>query len=238
MKFQQFYSGSNGNLYIVTANNGKRLMIECGVSWQNIEKALSYNLDNIIGCLLSHEHKDHSFAIEKVIEAGINVYSGFDTLKALGLEGHRRGIRLMHEGLVVIDDCFGINPFNIEHDAVEPLGFIVYEFGTKEYMLFATDTSHIKYRFGVPFSIVALECSYEQERLKDRVAQGEIPEVVARRLLDSHMEKHATMSYIENRCDLSKCSEIHLLHLSGDNLVKERTRREFEQKFLVKVVTL
>ena len=211
-------------------------MIECGVSWQNIEKALSYNLDNIIGCLLSHEHKDHSFAIEKVIEAGINVYSGFDTLKALGLAEHRRTIRLIHSEITTIDACFAIQPFNIEHDAVEPLGFIIYEIGTKESLLFAIDTSHIKYRFEIPLRIVALECSYERERLKDRVAQGEIPEVVARRLLDSHMEKHATMSYIENRCDLSKCSEIHLLHLSGDNLVKERTRREFEQKFFVKTI--
>lgn len=238
MKFQQFYSGSNGNLYIVTAKNGKRLMIECGVSWQNIEKALDYNLNNIIGCLLSHEHNDHSFAIEKVIEAGINVYSGFDTLKALRLEEHRRTIRLIHTEITAVDACFAIKPFNIEHDAIEPLGFIIYEIGTKEAMLFATDTSHIKYRFEIPFTIIALECSYEREILKHKVDKGEIPELVARRLLDSHMEKQATMSYIEEYCDLSKCWEIHLLHMSGDNIIKQKTAQEFEDKFLIRTVTI
>lgn len=56
MRFESFYSSSTGNLYCVTAANGKRLLIECGVTWRKLIKALSYDLTNIEACLISHEH--------------------------------------------------------------------------------------------------------------------------------------------------------------------------------------
>jgi len=56
MKFIQHYSGSSGNLYEVVSNNGKRLLIEAGVVWAKVQKALRYDLKSISGCLLSHEH--------------------------------------------------------------------------------------------------------------------------------------------------------------------------------------
>ena len=238
MIFKQLYSGSNGNLYGVTAKSGERLMIECGVSWKELGLAIDHNLKNIVGCLISHEHQDHCRSIERIIQSGINVYSGLDTFKALGLAEYRRAIRIRHKFLTMKGKSFRIMPFKINHDACEPFGFIIYEIETKEYMLFAIDTSHIDTCFDYPFSIIAIECSYERERLKDRVAKGEIPELVARRLLDSHMEKQATMRYIEKFCKLDKCSEIHLLHMSGDNINRKQTAKEFEDKFFIKTITI
>lgn len=228
MTFDQLYSSSTGNLYMVTAANGKRLMIECGVTWAELQKALNYDLSGIEGCLLTHEHKDHSKAVEEVMQAGINVYSGFGTFDTLGILGYRRAKVLQTWRRRY---CFYVLPFGIKHDAVEPLGFVIQ--CDKEYMLFATDTSYIKYRFKWPFSIIAIECSYNKEYLQKRVDTGDIHEEVAKRLLTSHMEEKETMRYLSEFCNLSKCREIHLLHCSADNLNKERIKKEFEKRFFI-----
>ncbi len=56
MKFIQYSSGSSGNFYEVMANNGERLLIECGIAWPKMLKFLDYNLKGVRGCLISHEH--------------------------------------------------------------------------------------------------------------------------------------------------------------------------------------
>lgn len=125
-------------------------------------------------------------------------------------------------------------PFALQHDADEPLGFVIHCDG--EDLLFAPDTMLIKARFGCAFSIIAIECSYDKEILKTRVETGDINEALAKRLLTSHQERQVAMDYISKFCNLSKCREIQLLHLSNDNIDKEKTRKEFQNKFFVKVV--
>jgi hypothetical protein len=56
VKFETFYSSSRANLYTVTAADGRRLMLECGIRWQLLQKALNHRLDNLEACLISHEH--------------------------------------------------------------------------------------------------------------------------------------------------------------------------------------
>lgn len=232
MQFIQHYSGSSANLYEVVSNNGDRLLIECGVSWRELQEALKFNLHNIVGCFISHEHADHSKAIREVIKAGIDVYVSHGTFEALGLDSERRVGVVANKTLVKLDS-FQVYCFDVNHDAAEPLGFVVREKATNEYLLFATDTSHITQRFKYQFSIVAIECSYCKEILQERVETGDINKSLAVRLLTSHMEKQNTMAYLTEHTDLSNCHQINLLHLSGDNIEKEQTRVEFEKRFFI-----
>jgi glyoxylase-like metal-dependent hydrolase (beta-lactamase superfamily II) len=48
-------SCSTGNAYILTAGADK-LMLDCGVSWKRIQKALNFKLSDVVGCLITHEH--------------------------------------------------------------------------------------------------------------------------------------------------------------------------------------
>jgi phosphoribosyl 1,2-cyclic phosphodiesterase len=233
MKFVQHYSGSSGNLYEVVADNGKRLLLDPGVSWVKVQKALNYDLSNIIGCLISHEHKDHCGAIRVIISAGVYVHTSKGTISALRLPQERRIKTISCLKASKIDN-FDIYAFNLHHDAKEPLGYVIGCDG--EYLLFAPDTSHISQRFNIPFSIIAIECSYDKAILEARVKSEDINEELAKRLLTSHQEKQVAMNYIEKFCNLSKCREIHLLHMSGDNIDKEAARKEFEQKFFVKTI--
>ena len=228
MKFNQHYSGSKGNLYEVVANNGERLLIDPGVTWKKLQAALNYDLSNISGALCSHEHKDHCKAVEDVTGAGIDVYASKGTLGALDIP--KRRTHELHAETQKIG-CFAVHSFRSNHDAVHPLLFIV--LADDEALLFATDTSHIAQRFWTHLSIIAIECSYEKAILNKMVKEGKVHEELAKRLINSHMEKDNAIDYLDKYCNLSKCHEIHLLHMSGNHINKEKTRKEFEDKFFI-----
>jgi len=237
MKFIAHYSSSAGNLYCVTAANGKRLLIDPGVTWAKLQKALNYDFTNIEGCLLTHEHKDHSKAVEDVLKAGIDVYASAGTIKALGVLHRKAHIIRDKEGFL-INDGFRVFPFEVNHDAAEPMGFVIgeiwYVAGNQERLLFVTDTSHIKQKFGVAFSIIAICCGYDVAVLRQREASGDIDPSLAKRLLTSHMEQETTKAYIRDQCCTDKLTEIHLLHCSRDNLDAEKVRSEIEAEFFTK----
>jgi phosphoribosyl 1,2-cyclic phosphodiesterase len=232
MRFNSHYSSSKSNLYTVESAGGERLLIECGCTPKQLQKAIDYQLNNIIGCLLTHEHRDHSKSAEWLLDNGIDVYMSKGTMQALGLI-HRR-IHIIEDKHPVMVSPYEVFPFNVEHDAAEPLGFIVKE--DAEALFFVTDTSHIKQRFGCQFSVIAICCNYDGKWLKDQVEAGKINETYAKRLLTSHMEKKVTKSYIKDCCNLDKCTEIHLLHMSGTNIDKEKIRAEIENELFIKTL--
>lgn len=236
MIFRQHYSGSSGNLYEITADGGERLLIDPGVTWKKLQRAIDYDLVGIQGCLLSHEHADHSKAVNEVIRAGIKVYSECETFTILNVEPNT------HFHMAYIWDkkrfkvgCFDVMAFEIAHDAAKPLGFVIQ--ADDESVLFATDTSHIKQKFNVAFDIICIECSYNKAILQQRIDDKDINETLAKRLLTSHMEASETMRYIDEFCDTSRLRAIHLLHMSKENIDQEATRKAFEEHFFVEVIT-
>jgi len=233
MKFQSFYSSSMGNMYVVTAANGQRLLIECGVTWAKLQKALNYKLGNIAGCLLTHEHKDHSKAVENVLDAGIDVYASACTFEALGVLHRKAHVIEELKGIIIADE-FRVFPFEVNHDAAQPFGYIIQADG--ESLLFVTDTRSIKPKFSIAFDIIAICCSYDVAVLRQRETAGTIDHTLAKRLLTSHMEQETTKTYLRDYCCLDKCTEIHLLHCSRDNLDAEKIRAEIESEFFTRTV--
>lgn len=245
MKFQQLYSSSSGNAYVITAASGKRLLIECGVPWSSdkphvptLLKALGHDLTDIEGCLLTHEHKDHSKAVKDVMKAAIDVYSSAGTIAACFAAKTRRAkiapISTQYDPKPFgVGEDFRITAYRSNHDATEPLLYVVRCDG--ELLLFATDTSHINQHFPYKFDIIAIECSYNEPYLRKRVEKGTINEQLAKRLLESHMSESNCLSYLQNYCNLDKCREIHLLHLSADNINKTRIKREFAKKLFIEI---
>ena len=234
MKFTQHKSSSSGNLYIVDTSKG-RILLECGILPKPLMKAIGHNLD-FICCLLSHEHKDHCKSVQIVMDSGIDVYASSGTFNAIGNSIHHRAKLVADKTLIKLKCGIQVLCFKTHHDAEEPLGFIIRD--GDEYLLFATDTCMVQQRFGLKFNIIAIECNYDKKILLDRMARKDINEVLAKRLLRSHHEKTTALNYLRNFCDLSNCTEIHLLHMSGDNINAEATREEFEKELFIKVVTV
>jgi phosphoribosyl 1,2-cyclic phosphodiesterase len=241
MNFHKYYSSSRGNLYAVEAASGERLLIDPGVTWRKLQKALDFDLGNIAGCLVSHEHKDHSKAVHDVLNAGIDVFATEGTLKGIDefLLSHRRIHIIRDKERFGVGETFEVFPFGVHHDAAEPLGFVITENssngdGKEENLLFVADTSHVTQRFGTAFDIVAICCSYDKAALKARVDNGDVNETFAKRLLTSHMERAVTLRYVTEFCVMDKCREIYLLHASRDNIHIRGVRKELEEGTFIK----
>ena len=56
MNLKCLSSGSQGNCYILTANNGEKLILDCGITIKEIKKGLDWNLRSVVGVIVSHSH--------------------------------------------------------------------------------------------------------------------------------------------------------------------------------------
>src|SRR5690625_2819031 len=80
-------SASKGNCYHIT-DGSTPILIECGIKFKDIQIALDFKTSNIAGCLVSHEHKDHSKGIKDVLQAGIDVYASQGTIESENITHH------------------------------------------------------------------------------------------------------------------------------------------------------
>lgn len=209
MIFTPIASSSHGNAYLVT-DGDSRILLECGIPFKRLQAALDYRAQELDGCLITHEHKDHAGHVAQLIKRGVPVYATPGTVEALGLEGVTPLLMLQGNilGAPLKLGSFVVIPFRVFHDAAEPVGYLLRD-SSGEKLVFATDTVNMAYQFpGV--QIFAVEANYEDEILSRNTR---MPESVVKRVQNSHMEIHRLCELLAKQ-DLSACREIWLLHLS------------------------
>ena len=233
MRFLQEYSGSQGNLYQVQVPGQGRLLIECGGTWMALIDALNGDLHDIFGCLVSHYHQDHCHNAQKLTEFGVTVYATQQTFDVLPLPTRARRYKRIVAGGRFTVGPFDVTPYGTHHNAEGSVGFVVEQ--GKEALLFAIDTTHITESWDIPFTTIAIECSWDRQRIDEGLASGAINDYYADRLTRTHMEKSNTLLYLKEYCDLSKCRELHLIHMSN-TLDKQAVRAEFEKELMVKTI--
>lgn len=230
MKFKTIASGSKGNCYVLETEKGS-LLIEAGIPIKQIKKALGFDFSNIQGCLVTHEHGDHSKAIKDIAKLGIDVYASNGTLQALNCTSHRF-IPMMPKKAKRIGK-FEVLAFDTEHDSAEPLGFLIRHEDKK--MLFATDTYYLRYKFN-NLTHIAIECNYVRSVMEEGFKNGTIDINRVARTMKSHMSLENLMEFLKSN-DLSKVEEIHLLHLSDDNssipIIKNEIRKIYKGNLII-----
>lgn len=216
-------SSSKGNCYRIT-DGSTPLLLECGISFKDIQKGLSFKISEIAGCLISHEHHDHCKAAKDVIRAGIDCYMTLGTKEALNIDGHR--IKIIKPKMQFKVGTWIILPFETQHDAAEPLGFLLAN-QSGEKLLYATDTYYIRYMFK-ELTHIMVECNYALDILRANVEAGMVEPALKNRILKSHFSlEHVKQFLLAN--DLSRVQEIWLLHLSDGNSDAERFKREIQE---------
>ena len=89
-----------------------------------MKKALNFDFSNVLGVLITHEHKDHSKYVNNFLELGINVYMSEGTKQKIRpIMSHRVHIVCQQKQFNLKD--FIILPFETEHDAEEPLRIFI-----------------------------------------------------------------------------------------------------------------
>lgn len=207
MKLTILGSNSAGNCYIIQ-NEKEALILEAGIKFSEVQKALNFNLKKVAAVLVSHEHGDHAKYIGDFISRNIPVYSSEGTLDAKRIAA---GI-LRHQKPLKIGD-FTVIPFDVKHDCAEPFGFYISHPETGN-ILFATDTYYIPYLFpNVRHWMI--ECNYRKDILDRNCPEG-FKRVLRDRTLQSHMSYETCVNALKSN-DLSKTSNIILIHLSDAN---------------------
>jgi phosphoribosyl 1,2-cyclic phosphodiesterase len=225
MKLRVLGSSSHGNCYILQTPTGS-LLLDAGVPFREIQKGLDFEFSDVWGCLLTHEHGDHSKGIKDLMKYGIPVFSSIETFKALGVDSRHSANSVKPNQQFNWGD-FTILPFDVQHDAAQPLGYLIQYRPTGEKLLFATDTYYLKYRFqGLNYILV--ECNYCPDILKANIEAGRIPESLKNRLLESHFSLDNVKGFLQAN-DLSQVRKIILIHLSDGNSDAARMVREIEE---------
>ena len=217
-------SGSKGNCYRVSDGHTK-LLIECGLPVRKIQEGLRFRLSSIDGVLVSHEHMDHARAAGDLMERGLDVYMSQGTAEALGLKGHR--VRPITAGQQFEVGTLNILPFETEHDAAEPLGFLLQSRLTGEKLLYATDTYYIRYWF-TGLTHIMIECNYIPDILDANVEAAIVPRSLRDRLVESHFGLHNLKEFFRAN-DLSRVKGIWLIHMSETNCDPARAKREVQE---------
>lgn len=217
-------SGSKGNCYIVS-DGVTSLMLDCGIPIKKVLIACNFKMKTIAGCLITHSHGDHVKSAKAVADYGVKVYASGGCLEAVKLQGpYFKVVKSLVQFQV---GSFIILPFDVQHDAPEPLGFLIYSTHTKEKLLYFTDTYYLKYKFKGLTHIMA-ECNYSKDKLEESIDKGYVPRVLKNRLLSSHMSLEHLLELLKAN-DLSKVKQIYLLHLSDNNSDEEHFKCEVQK---------
>jgi len=188
-------------------------------------KGLNFNLRNIEGCLVTHEHKDHSKAIRDILNNGIDVYSSYGTLSSIGDELGYRAKFISSEHQFSVGE-FMVMPFATQHDAAEPLGFLI-QHSNMGKLLFITDSYYCKYKFK-GLNHILIECNYSMEILNKNIEEGLVHPVLANRLLKSHFNLENVKEFLK-ATDLVKVKDIVLPHLSDGNSNAAEFKEEIQR---------
>ena len=225
MEIKVLASGSSGNAYTIS-DGTTTLLLDAGIPLKEIQIGTGFKVRRLSGAFVTHEHKDHSKAMKDLARYGVDIYASKGTMEACGLSGHRfHPVKALKELDV---GTFRILPFDVEHDAAEPLGFLFTSLSSAEKLLYFTDTYFVRYRFPGLTHIMA-ECNYTEHGIQDSVAEGRVPLEMVPRLVQSHMSLETLLDMLHAN-DMSTVQQIYLLHLSENNSEAQRMKEAVQRQ--------
>ena len=206
MKLKCLGSGSSGNCYLLTADNGETLLLDAGLTIMDIKRGLNWNVKCVVGAICTHAHKDHSLSVSDLEHMGIPVFKPYESLEPMEI-GFTGG-QIMAFDLTTLDGKW--THTNADGTECPCYGFLIThpEIGK---LLYITDTEFCKWRFA-DVNHILISCNYQKKYIDD--------ENVAKRnhVFRGHMELGTVKDFVmANKTD--SLQNVILCHLSRDNAV-------------------
>ena len=222
LTFTPIASGSTGNCYRLE-NGTDTLILEAGLHIRRIQEGFDFKLSEVAGCLITHEHQDHAKSAGRLMACAVDCYMTRGTADALRLTGHR--LHIVEPGKQFTVGPFSVVPFAAEHDAAEPVGFLIA--AGEEKLLFVTDSYFIRQKFR-GLTKIAIECNYDSDIMAANVDAGLYPVAARDRVYGAHMSLATCEEFLQAQ-DLSKVEAIYLLHLSDANSDAVEFKKQIEE---------
>lgn len=206
MQLHCIATGSTGNCYTLTSDNGETLILDCGIPIKEIKKGLNWNVKDVVGVLCTHQHSDHNKSLKDFINMGIPVFAPYLSLESMKMETEFN-IRMFD--LTTIDGNW--THTNADGTPCPIYGFLIThkEMGR---MLYITDCEVIKWKFK-DINHILLGVNYDKG-----LVDTDNPK--ANHVFRGHLS-------IDTACDFVKANDsdslqnVIMCHLSSENADKD-----------------
>lgn len=209
-------SSSAGNCFILDCE-GEKLILDLGVEWRKIEQCLRYDISTVVGCLVTHNHLDHSKSISNALKYFLDVYSCPEVCEAFD------GAQALSIGKKTRIGGFMVQPIPLTHN-VENYGFIITHEALGK-LVYAVDCSQFQYKIK-DVNHWILEANYDAMVMIDHFFDNKVSR--------SHNENHLSISQTLDALDVNaneNTKTIVLAHLSDDNSNEADFKRRVTEKF-------
>lgn len=198
-------TGSRGNCLTVYDSRGKYILLDVGLPIKTILKGVEYNIKDCLAAFVTHEHLDHSKAINDCIQYGIPVYANEEVcnkypkchlIDALGVGKF---------------DGFKVRSFGVAHDVKNNAFTIDTIDGIR--ILYATDMSSVQWcSKNVNYAVI--ECNYSKEELISNIVEDE----ESRSKYYNHFELNKCIHYLKHGIYNTELRGVILWHMSKTNI--------------------
>lgn len=206
MKLKCISTGSSGNCYLLQADNGETLILDCGIGIKEIKKGLDWNIKDVVGVLCTHKHLDHSKSLDNFKKMSIPVFAPYQRNYNKKNYG---GFTIYPFPLQTLDGNWTHTDANGEPCPI--YGFLIThkEMGK---MLYITDCEVIKWKFK-DVNHILLSVNYDKD-----LVDTDNPK--ANHVFRGHLS-------IDTACDFVKANDsdslqnVIMCHLSSENADKD-----------------
>jgi phosphoribosyl 1,2-cyclic phosphodiesterase len=206
MRLKCLGSSSAGNCYLLTSDSGETLILDCGIPIKEIKKGLNWNIRNVVGCIVSHVHSDHSKSLNDFNSMGIPVFAPYEKFEPHFYTKIYGEFEVKDFPLTTTDNRW--THTNADGTPCPIYGFLIThpEMGR---MLYITDCEVVKWRFK-DINHILLGVNYDKD-LIDRDNAGK-----ANHVFRGHLS-------IDTACDFVKANysdslqNVIMCHLSSEN---------------------
>ncbi|NLB17911.1 MAG: MBL fold metallo-hydrolase [Syntrophomonadaceae bacterium] len=233
MRIQILASGSRGNAIFFELGNTK-ILIDAGISARRIENNLAQlgiKASDLDAILITHEHTDHVNGIDVLARRHcLPVFARPGVWDCLSFRD-----KLASECRHEIHDSFDIGqvkiePFQISHDAVDPVGFCLFHQDSK--YVVSTDLGKATATVAEALTwadTVVLESNYDVEML----ANGPYPFYLKRRIRSAvgHLS-NLDAAHLLGSIPRKPSMQVFLAHLSQENNYPALAERTVQQYLL------
>lgn len=208
MQLKTLATGSTGNCYVLANDNGEHLLLDMGITINEIKKGLDFDIEHLVGGVCTHTHQDHHKAVKDLKNMGIPVWQPYLD------EKHKRQRTKIGN--------FKVECFDVPH-SVPCRGFIIEADDLK--VLYATDFEYIKYDFKkVGINVMLIEMNYQQKIMDKLDADSHITHTVT-----GHASDVTTTEFILN--NKKYLQDVILCHYSkSGNMSRGEALGELKEK--------
>ncbi len=225
IKFVSLGSGSSGNAHYIETSNTK-ILIDCGINGKTLQSRLNeigVSPEELDGIVLTHEHRDHVAGVGIASRKyNLKIYANEKTI----MESFPIIGKVDFNNIRVFKSNFRINdlliePFNVSHDAKDPVQFTIKNEDRKITILtdlgIVTDEILEKTKDS---DIFLVEANHDV----DLLLNGRYKYTLKRRILSSkgHLSNEDAGKFLIKQ-RVKKSNHVVLAHLSSENTTEEIT---------------